>query len=440
MPAPWPLRFGAFYAPFHPVGQSPTLALEYDLERVEALDRLGYDEAWFGEHHSGGYELIGCPEIFIAAAAQRTKHIKLGTGVVSLPYHHPWLLADRIVLLDHLTRGRLIFGCGPGALPTDAHIMGIDPVDQRRMMEEALEAILALFTSEEPITRETDWFTIRDGQLQMRPYTYPHPEVAVAAMVTPSGPRLAGQHDVALLSLSMSLAEGFAAIGQAWGVVQEQAAKAGQPEPDRKSWRILGNLHIAETREQAVKDCTYGLKDFSNYFGGGAGFVPLANKVEGEPDTEEAFVERYNEAGGVVIGTPDDAIEYIQGLIDQSGGFGTFLFLGHDWANPEATYKSYRLFAREVMPHFQGQIAAPRRSHDWATAKRGEIFGRAGQAMMNAITKHVEERDAAPKSNGAAKKNGAAAAKKNGATKKTASAKKAATRAPATKKKAGAKK
>jgi limonene 1,2-monooxygenase len=393
MPAPWPLRFGAFYAPFHPVGQSPTLALEYDLERVEALDRLGYDEAWFGEHHSGGYELIGCPEIFIAAAAQRTKHIKLGTGVVSLPYHHPWLLADRIVLLDHLTRGRLIFGCGPGALPTDAHIMGIDPVDQRRMMEEALEAILALFTSEEPITRETDWFTIRDGQLQMRPYTYPHPEVAVAAMVTPSGPRLAGQHDVALLSLSMSLAEGFAAIGQAWGVVQEQAEKAGQPEPDRKSWRILGNLHIAETREQAVKDCTYGLKDFSNYFGGGAGFVPLANKVEGEPDTEEAFVERYTEAGGVVIGTPDDAIEYIEGLIEQSGGFGTFLMLGHDWASPERTINSYRLFAEKVIPHFQGQLAAPKASHDWATENRGKLFGRSIQAMGNAISQHVAENE-----------------------------------------------
>jgi limonene 1,2-monooxygenase len=287
----------------------------------------------------------------------------------------------------------MIFGCGPGALPTDAHIMGIDPVDQRRMMEESLEAILALFTSEEPITRETDWFTIRDGRLQMRPYSHPHPEVAVAAMVTPSGPRLAGEHNVSLLSLSMSLAEGFAAIGQAWGVVQEQAAKHGQPEPDRRTWRILGNLHIAETREQAVKDCTFGLKDFSDYFGGGAGFVPLANKVEGEPDTPEAFVERYNEAGGVVIGTPDDAIEYIEGLIEQSGGFGTFLMLGHDWASPERTIASYRLFAEKVIPHFQGQLAAPRASHDWATENRGKLFGRAIQAMGNAINEHVEEKD-----------------------------------------------
>jgi limonene 1,2-monooxygenase len=98
---------------------------------VEALDRFGFDEAWFGEHHSGGYEIIASAQIFIAAAAARTKHIKLGTGVISLPYHHPWLVADRLVMLDHLTRGRLIFGAGPGALPTDAYIMGIDPVEQR---------------------------------------------------------------------------------------------------------------------------------------------------------------------------------------------------------------------------------------------------------------------------------------------------------------------
>ena len=393
MPAPWPLRFGVFYAPFHPVGQSPTLALEYDLDRVVALDRLGYDEAWFGEHHSGGYEIIGSPEIFIAVAAERTKHIKLGTGVTSLPYHHPWLVADRITLLDHLTRGRVIFGTGPGALPTDAHIMGIDPVDQRRMMEESLEAILALWTSDEPISRETDWFTIRDGHLQLQPYTSPHPEVAVAAMVSPSGPRLAGQHNVSLLSLSMSLAEGFAAIGQAWGVVQEQAAKAGQPEPDRRTWRVLGNLHIAETREQAILDCTYGLRAFSDYFGGGAGFVPLANRVEGEPDTETAFVERYVNAGGVVIGTPDDAIAYIEGLLEQSGGFGTFLMLGHDWASPERTLNSYRLFAEKVMPHFQGQLAKPRHSHEWATENRGTLFGRSIQAIGNAITEHVQEKE-----------------------------------------------
>lgn len=388
----WPLRFGVFFAPFHPVGQSPTLALEYDLERTVELDRLGYDEVWFGEHHSGGYELIGCPEIFIAAAAERTRHIKLGTGVVSLPYHHPWLVADRINLLDHLTRGRLIFGAGPGALPSDAYIMGINPVDQRRMMEESLEAILALYRSDEPVSRQTDWFTMRDARLQMRPYTHPHPEVAVAAMISPSGPRLAGTHGVSLLSLSMSVAEGFAAVGQAWGVVEEMAAKAVAPAPDRRTWRVLGTMHLAATRDRAIDDCTYGLEAFADYFGGGAGFVPLANQVGGGPRTPRDYVEAYAESGNVVIGTPDDAIAYIEGLIEQSGGFGTFLLLGHDWADRDATLDSYRLFSREVIPHFQGHLGAPRASHEWATAKRGELFGAAGQAILNAITSHVDEK------------------------------------------------
>ena len=390
------LKFGAFFAPFHPPGQNPTLALEYDLERAEALDRFGFDEVWFGEHHSGGYEIIPSPEVFIAAAAQRTKNIKLGTGVVSLPYHHPLMVADRMVMLDHLTRGRVIFGTGPGALPTDAYMMGIDPVDQRRMMEESLEAILALLRTDEPVTRETDWFTLRDAKLQYRPYSDPHFEVSVAAMVSPSGPRLAGLHDVSLLSLSMSVADGFAAIGQAWNVVEEMAAKSGHKEPDRSNWRVLGTMHIAETRDQAIEDCTYGLRDFANYFGGGAGFVPLANTVTDGSMTERDFVEAYVEGGNgnVVIGTPDDAIEYIEGLLEQSGGFGTFLLLGHDWARPAATIESYRLFAERVMPHFQNQLQAQRDSHDWATGKRNELFGRAGQAIMNAVQQHVQEQDA----------------------------------------------
>jgi limonene 1,2-monooxygenase len=229
----------------------------------------------------------------------------------------------------------------------------------------------------------------------MRPYTSPHPEVAVAAMVTPSGPRLAGSQGVALLSLSMQMPGGFAAVGEAWNVVTEQATKHDRPAPDRQSWRVLGTMHLAETRDQAIEDCIYGLEDFANYFGGGAGFVPLAEQVDGEERTPRQYVEAYADSGNVVIGTPADAIEYIEGLIEQSGGFGTFLMLGHDWASPERTLNSYRLFAREVIPHFQGQLSAPTVSHDWATAKRGELFGRAGQAMMNAISTHVEEKASA---------------------------------------------
>src|SRR6266849_557016 len=205
-PAKGPQQFGIFLAPFHPCGQNPTLALERDLELLVHLDRLGFDEAWIGEHHSAGYEIIPSPEVFIGVAAERTRHLRLGTGVSSLPYHHPLILADRMVLLDHLTLGRAMFGVGPGALPSDAYMMGIDPLRQREMMDESLETILALLTSDEPITRETDWFTLRDARLQLLPYSRPHMEMAVAATVSPAGPRAAGKYGLGLLSIGATTA------------------------------------------------------------------------------------------------------------------------------------------------------------------------------------------------------------------------------------------
>src|ERR671936_3124884 len=140
------MKFGVFMAPFHRPGENPTLALERDLEIIQWLDVLGFDEAYIGEHHSAGWETIGSPEVFMATAAERTRRIKLGTGVISLPYHHPYMVANRILLLDHLTEGRVMLGVGPGALVTDALMLGIEPTRQREMMDESLGGILRLLT------------------------------------------------------------------------------------------------------------------------------------------------------------------------------------------------------------------------------------------------------------------------------------------------------
>ena len=139
------LRLGAFLAPHHPIGENPTLQIQSDLEFVEHLERLGYDEFWCGEHHSTGWEIIASPELFLAAAAERKNRIMLGTGVVSLPYHHPFMVAQRIVQLDHQSRGRVIFGSGPGALASDAHTMGLDPMLLRDRQDEAIGIIRRLF-------------------------------------------------------------------------------------------------------------------------------------------------------------------------------------------------------------------------------------------------------------------------------------------------------
>ncbi|HEX8805169.1 MAG TPA: LLM class flavin-dependent oxidoreductase [Acidimicrobiales bacterium] len=384
-----PRRFGMFLAPFHPCGQNPTLALERDLELVVHLDRLGFDEAWFGEHHSAGYEIIASPEVFIAAAAERTRHIRLGTGVSSLPYHHPLMLADRMVLLDHLTRGRVMMGVGPGALPSDAFMMGIDVSRQRDMMEEALEAILLLLDSTEPVTYETDWFTLRDARLQLRPYQRPRFEVAVAAQISPSGPRAAGRFGCSLLSIGATSAGGFDALGYHWGVVEERARAFGR-RVDRAGWRLVGPMHLAETREQAVADVAFGLGEWVDYFQRVAA-LPLA------PDTtdHDTLVDALNASGFAIIGTPDDAVAQIQRLDEQSGGFGTYLLMAHDWADRPQTLRSYELFSRYVMPVFHGSATSAAASRDWAAENRPTFIGAAGAAVMSAIQRHADESAAA---------------------------------------------
>ena len=197
------MKFGIFMGPFHRVGENPTLALERDLELIQWLDVLGFDEAYIGEHHTAGWETIASPEVFIATAAERTRNIRLGTGVVSLPYHHPLMVANRMVLLDHLTRGRVILGVGPGALASDGLMLGIKPERQREMMTESLDIIMRLFTEEEPITYKSDWFELNEAVLQLRPYQQPHVPIAVASSESPSGVTLAGKHGAAVLSVSV---------------------------------------------------------------------------------------------------------------------------------------------------------------------------------------------------------------------------------------------
>ena len=381
------LKFGIFLAPFHPVGQNPTLALERDMQLIEHLDQLGFDEAWIGEHHSAGYEIIASPEVFIAAVAQRTRHIRLGTGVSSLPYHHPFMLADRLVLLDHLTRGRLMIGVGPGALPSDAFMMGIEVAKQRDMMEESLEAILLLLAGDEPVDYETDWFKLVGARLQMRPYQRPFPEVAVAAQVSPSGPRAAGRFGCSLLSIGATSTGGFDALGLHWKVMEERSAEFGTTV-DRSKWRLVGPMHLADTKEQAIADVEFGLAQWVDYFQRVAA-LPLA------PDTTDhsSLVDALNASGFAVIGTPEDAINQISRLREQSGGFGTFLTMGHEWADTDATRHSYELMSRYVVPQFQGSASSLTASRDWAAENRPAFIGAAGSAIMSAIQKHAEEKE-----------------------------------------------
>lgn len=387
IPATGRLEFGLFLAPFHPVGQNPTVALQRDLELVTRLDELGYAEAWIGEHHSAGFEIIASPEVFIATAAERTRRIRLGTGVSSLPYHHPFMLADRMVLLDHLTRGRVMLGCGPGALPSDAYMMGIDPLRQREMMEESLDAITALLAGEGRVTRVTDWFTLREARLQLRPYSPGGIEIGVAAQVSPAGPRAAGRFGASLLSLGATSAGGFDVLGSHWQVMEERAEQFGTTV-DRNRWRLVGPMHIAETEAQARRDVEYGLAQWVDYFTRVAA-LPLA----AGGTTVAEMIDTMNATGLTVIGTPEMAAAQIHRLQEQSGGFGTYLFMGHEWADREATLASYELFAHDVMPQFQGSVPTLVEARDWAAANREQFMGGAIGAISKAIEEHRAERE-----------------------------------------------
>ena len=378
------LRFGAFIAPFHPLDENPTLAIQRDLELVEHLDRLGYDEAWIGEHHSAAYELIASPEVFIAAAAERTKHIRLGTGVSSLPYHHPLMVADRINQLDHMTRGRVMFGVGPGALVSDAFMMGIPPTKQRDMMDEALGVLVKLLRGE-TVTHKSDWFELANARLQMTPYSRPSVEMAVANQVSPTGARAAGRHGLGVLSLGATSTAGFNALASNWAIAEEQAKEHGQVM-DRNAWRLVGPMHVAETREQAMADVRFGLDKWIYYF------QEIANLpiVPEGPDPVQAMMD----TGLAVIGTPEDAARRIRQLAEESGGFGAFLFMDHNWAPWAAKQRSYELVARYVMPEFQQLNVNRAASIDWVKSNKEEFTGQARMAVGARIMQHMMEKGA----------------------------------------------
>jgi limonene 1,2-monooxygenase len=377
------MRFGAFIAPFHPLRENPTLALERDIELVQHMDRLGFDEAWIGEHHSAGYELIASPELFIATVAERTRHIRLGTGVSSLPYHHPLMLADRINQLDHITRGRTMFGVGPGALPSDAFMMGIPVSTQRDRMDEAIDVLIPLLRGE-MVTKKTDWFELNEARLQMTPFSRPHVDICVASQVSPTGALAAGKHGVGLLSIGATQSGGFNALSSNWAIAEQSARDNGQVM-DRSQWRLVGPVHIAETREQARADVRFGLEDWLYYFREVAA-LPLAPSDGTDP------VDALIASGMAVIGTPDDAIAQIERLQVQSGGFGAFLCMDHNWAPWEAKKKSYEMLARYVAPRFQELNVNREASLEWAATNRPRFIGEAMAAVGARVAQHIQNK------------------------------------------------
>jgi limonene 1,2-monooxygenase len=381
------IRFGTFLAPHHPLGESPTTQFQRDLDLAEHLDRWGFDEFWCGEHHSTGWEMIASPEMFLVAAAQRTHTIKLGTGVVSLPYHHPFNVAQRMVQLDHMSRGRAIFGSGPGALPSDARTLNIDPMVQRDRQDEALGVIIRLLRGEPRFSYECEWFTLNDAALQILPYQDDMP-MAVASSISPSGMQLAGKYGIGVLSIASTSTEGIAALPTQWGFAEDSAATHGRTV-DRAEWRVLMSWHIAETREQARAEAVLGLQRWHNEYNVRVLGRPGAEHVD-DPWVLMDQVAAGGASGGgaAVVGTPDDLVEAILNLQRVTGGFGTVLGFSHDWANREATHRSWELVARYVVPAVNGALRAQQASADYVESNKAELMAGASKAVAAKIFSH----------------------------------------------------
>ena len=362
-----PTRFGVFMAPFHLVGINPTIHYERDLELIVRADQLGFQEAWVGEHHSGGHEPIGCPELFLTAAAQRTKNIRLGTGVNSLPYHNPFLLAERLVLLDHLSHGRAMMGFGPGQLASDAHMFAIDTTKQRNMLLEAAEVVVRLMRGE-TVTIETEWFKLQDARLQVLPYSLPTLEMVVAAVASPSGPRTAGRLGLGMMNLAATGPDAFAALRGHWEITAREAQEHGQTV-SRDGWRLAGIMHLAETEAQARRECEYGFEAIWRYLGE-VSPLPLSNA-----STTQEMIDEANDAGLVCIGTADMAIELINRLTEQTGGFGAFIMNLTDFASPDSRLRAIEIFAERVIPYFRGQLKSIYESNAWVLGTKGGESG-----------------------------------------------------------------
>ncbi len=373
MKLPWRLKFGLFMAPYHPVRDNMPLTIQRDVGTIQWLDELGYDEVFIGEHHSGGWEPISSPEVFIAHVAQETKSIKLGTGVLSVGYHNPYMIAERILLLDHLTRGRVILGVGPGATAPDTAQLGLHATQMRPRLDEGLGVIMRLLRGEEVTHDSPGWFSLKNAACQLQPYREEGIPVFVTATSSPGSARVAGKHGVGILS-----GGSFRPIGPGlksiWDTASDAATEYGHTL-DRRNYRIMTRIYVAESREQACRDISLGLHEFDfEYFAGTLGRPAPA--YDGAP---EDYADWCVDNAGALFGTPEEVTAGLERLWEASGeGFGGILLMGNEFAPPERMRNHYELLARYVMPHFNGAIDRPARSHARAVNER--VFNNQGEA------------------------------------------------------------
>jgi alkanesulfonate monooxygenase SsuD/methylene tetrahydromethanopterin reductase-like flavin-dependent oxidoreductase (luciferase family) len=354
------MRLGYFTMPLHPPGSDPGQTLASDLAQIEYLDRLGFAEAWIGEHITAEWENIPCPDLFIAQALARTKQIVLATGVTCLPNHNPVMLAQRIAQLDQMARGRFYWGVGSGGFAGDFELFGVDDKqgEQRALTREVLDAVLDLWDSPAPGIREhRRWrYRVPERQadvglsLHMRPFQRPHPPIGVAG-IGPKSDMLTLAGERGWIPLSINLVP-TSVVKMHWQTYQAAAERAGNT-PDRRQWRIAREVYVGETPESARRDVLDGTlgRDWREYFTPALTKwkMMIAPKIDPSmPD--EAVTPEYMVENVWVVGDAAEVTEKLGKLYDEVGGFGTLLAMGHEWSPAGKWERSMERLAREVIP------------------------------------------------------------------------------------------
>jgi alkanesulfonate monooxygenase SsuD/methylene tetrahydromethanopterin reductase-like flavin-dependent oxidoreductase (luciferase family) len=341
------MKFSFFMMPLHHPSENPSLAFDRDISLIHYADELGFDEFFIGEHHSGGWENMPAPDMALAKAAAHAHRIRLGTSVISVAFHHPFHVAERMAFLDHLTRGRAILGVGPCALVTDKKLFGLPDAKLYPMLAESVDIIVRLLESSEPIDYDGRFWSFKQMRLQLRSYQQPRMPLAIASSGNPVSLQLAGKHGMILLSPAGKNKK----QAELWNGVEAAADKHGV-KTSRENWRIATTVYLAESREEAWRDVEKGIERDMEYFFG-IGLKAPYEAFPGQPASEitpRSGAERRD----WIIGTPDDAIAHIERLQKETGGFGGLMLTSHEWTGSEKIRRSLELFARYVIPHFRG--------------------------------------------------------------------------------------
>ncbi|GBD38440.1 3,6-diketocamphane 1,6 monooxygenase [bacterium HR37] len=355
------MQIGFFTMPLHPPGSDFTRTLDEDLEQIVFLDKLGFKEAWIGEHFTAGWENIPAPDLLIAKAIPLTQNIVLGIGVSCMPNHNPFVLAHRIAMLDHLAHGRFYWGVGAGSFVGDFQVFGINPKsgEQRTLTYEAVETVLKLWTDPKPGIYENKYwrFCVPEPQLDLglgvhvKPYQKPHPPIAVAGISEGSQTlEIAGERDWIPMSINLVNQR---ILKTHWEAVERGARRRGVV-PDRSKWRVARDVYVAETTDQARHEVLGGTlaRDFESYF------FKYVSKIRGTMDIfksdpsvpDSSVTVEYLLDNLWIVGSPDDVAEKIRALYDYLGGFGVLLVMGHEWQPKEQWIRSMTLLVEEVMP------------------------------------------------------------------------------------------